>query len=445
MSTPLDHLWQALQALERQQRRPTPLGVVRDGGWYDEWQARFDRVQRVRAALAMSGPTALRIVTERLPGIDLGTVGQILLSACKDVAVVWGGSALVGGAAGAALGALAGGVGALPGALVGAGVGLQAATWVLGVLGLKELVQDLAESVPRALRHYERGVRMAWGPVKTWEMPSRPEQAQDELAEGHIVLLCAILAALAAYLTRGRGDPAARARILQEIRQSPRLGPKVADWVTANEDKLIAHPGLRPKVQQVTMASAPAKDVGPPATPAQLKRLRESGPDGADKPPGDTKAAPVDVAQVGPRVVRATGKVDEGEVVRLTDDIAAGGKSRPAEARAAAELQNIMGGRLDRAPEGSSYDFRFVDGPNEGKRVDFMYTTSHGKQSEIDGMNWHIANNPEKAYLKLNEHLSKAEYVPLDYRNLTPSNQALLDAYIKTLPVAKQSQFILFK
>jgi hypothetical protein len=285
MTTPLDHLWQALESLERQQRHPPPQGVVRDGGWFDEWQARLNRVQHVRSALAMSGPTALRIITERLPGIELGAIGQVLLAACKDVAAVAGGSALLGGAAGAALGSLAGGVGAIPGGLAGAGVGLQAATWVMGVLGLKELVQDLAEAVPQALRHYERGIRMAWGPVKVWEMPDRPEQAHYELAEGHIVLLGAILAALAAYLTRGRGDPAARARLLQEIRQSPRLGPQVADWVAANEDKLIAHPGLRPKTQQVTMASAPAKDVGPPATPSQLRRQREAGSDGDGRPP----------------------------------------------------------------------------------------------------------------------------------------------------------------
>lgn len=68
-------------------------------------------------------------------------------------------------------------------------------------------------------------------------MPDRPEQAHGELAEGHIVLLGAILAALAACLTRGRGDPAARARLLQEIRQSPRRAYKGACGILVTEQR----------------------------------------------------------------------------------------------------------------------------------------------------------------------------------------------------------------
>lgn len=88
-------------------------------------------------------------------------------------------------------------------------------------------------------------------------------------------------------MTRGRGDPGAKARILQEIRESPRLGSKVADWVAVNEDRLIAHPGLRSKAQQVTMASV-AKDVGPPVTPAQLQRMKAE----AETPPAPRKPEP---------------------------------------------------------------------------------------------------------------------------------------------------------
>lgn len=66
--------------------------------------------------------------------------------------------------------------------------------------------------------------------------------APYELAEGHLVLMMAMLSALMAYLTRGRGDPGAKARILQKIREGPRLGSKVAGWVVANEDKLTRHP-----------------------------------------------------------------------------------------------------------------------------------------------------------------------------------------------------------
>jgi len=120
----------------------------------------------------------------------------------------------------------------------------------------------------------------AWGP--TDRHPERDRwRAPNDLADGHVLLLMAMLTALTAYLTRGRGD---KAKLLQEIRESPRLGPKVADWVVANEGKLAAHPALKPKEHQVTMSSAAKPEAGPPMTPSQLRRAREEGPEPAPKP-----------------------------------------------------------------------------------------------------------------------------------------------------------------
>jgi hypothetical protein len=239
-------------------------------------------VQRVRAALFFSGGEAGRILGERLAGIDLSAVLSILLNACKDVAVYWGGSVLAGGALGGAIGAFAGGVGALPGAAIGAGLGSQAGAWVLGILGLKALLEDLGTALPEALHHYERGIRLAWGPVRHWESADTvftdQDRASREIAKGHVVLVMAVLTALSAYLTRGRGDPAARARMLQEIRSSRRLGPKVADWVAANEEALARHPGLKPKEQQQVVMMAQAKPpAGPPMTPSQLAAAKLAG------------------------------------------------------------------------------------------------------------------------------------------------------------------------
>lgn len=102
-------------------------------------------------------------------------------------------------------------------------------------------------------------------------------QAAREIARGHVVLMMALLSALLAYLTRGRGDPAAKARILQEIRESRRLGPKVADWVAANEEALARHPGLKPEEQKVVMMSQAKPPAAPPVTPSQLRRLADQG------------------------------------------------------------------------------------------------------------------------------------------------------------------------
>jgi hypothetical protein len=169
--------------------------------------ARMDRVLRVRSALSQSGPVAHRLLAERLSGIDLSVVGEILLSACKDIALVWGASILLGGAAGALIGFFGLGVGALPGGAAGAAFGAKAGAWVLGFLGLKALIEDLGTAIPDALRHYEKGFKLAWGPVRRWEQDEGTHRAPYELAEGHLVLMMAMLSALMAYLTRGRGDP----------------------------------------------------------------------------------------------------------------------------------------------------------------------------------------------------------------------------------------------
>jgi hypothetical protein len=78
------------------------------------------RVNRVRRALDDSGPIARRMIVERLSGIDLSAIWGILISACQDIALYYGGSVLIGGAIGGFGGAFVGGVGALPGAAAGA-------------------------------------------------------------------------------------------------------------------------------------------------------------------------------------------------------------------------------------------------------------------------------------------------------------------------------------
>jgi hypothetical protein len=268
-------------------------------------------------AVSFSGVEAGDMLVARLSGLDLHTVVRILLDACKDVAVCWGGSVLVGGTLGGAFGAFAVGVGAIPGAALGAGLGAQIGAWVLGMLGLKALIEDLGTAVPDALRHYEAGLRMAWGPVRHWECAEslHMDRASHELAQGHVLLMMAMLSALAAYLTRGRGDPAARARILQEIRESRRLGPKVADWVAANEKALARHPGLKPKERQVVMMSQAKPPAGPPMTPSQLRKAAGQAEEGL---PAQKKIGPGDATEAAkPPLPRREITAPNGRVVTV--------------------------------------------------------------------------------------------------------------------------------
>jgi hypothetical protein len=61
MTPRLDPLLRELHGLERRQRGGMPHHAFRGSEWSDDWQARFNRVERVQGALFMSGPTAIRI------------------------------------------------------------------------------------------------------------------------------------------------------------------------------------------------------------------------------------------------------------------------------------------------------------------------------------------------------------------------------------------------
>jgi hypothetical protein len=108
--------------------------------------------------------------------------------------------------------------------------------------------------------------------------------------------------ALLAYLSRGKGDPAAKAGLLQEIRESKRRGPKVADWVAANEEALARHPGLKPKEQQVVMMSGAKPPAEPPMTPSQLRKAAglDSGSPPPKPPTPPTPKPPPHPGPVGP-------------------------------------------------------------------------------------------------------------------------------------------------
>jgi nicotinamidase-related amidase len=128
------------------------------------------------------------------------------------------------------------------------------------------------------------------------------KSAPRTLSYGHMLLMVTMLTALLAYLSRGKGDPAAKARILQEIRESPRLGHKVADWVAANEEALARHPGLKPKEQQVVMMSGAKPPAEPPMTPSQLRKAAglDSGSPPPKPPAPPTPKPPPPPGPVGP-------------------------------------------------------------------------------------------------------------------------------------------------
>ena len=250
-----------------------PADASRTGWGYE----RMGRVERVRRALDDSGSTAQHMLARQLSGIDLSSIWSILMDACKDLALCYGGSVIAGAMIGGFGGAFLGGGGAVPGAAAGAAASSYAASAVLSWLGLKSLVEGVAHAVPEVLEYYEKGFREAWGPTKRDRlshscMTSRgdPASAAFYLAHGHVIMITTILAVLLAYVTKGKGGEVAA---LREISRSPRLGPKVAQWVEQNADKLRHHPKLRPIGGGIGHAEPP-----PPTPPRRSPEQAPANP-----------------------------------------------------------------------------------------------------------------------------------------------------------------------
>ncbi|MCA6928881.1 hypothetical protein LF937_22255, partial [Pectobacterium versatile] len=149
--------------------------------------------------------------------------------------------------------------------------------------------------------------------------------------------------------------------------------------------------------------------------------------------------------EIAGSVAHTGAAVNLDEVNRLKFDPHAG-KNKLAEGSAATELQNTMGGKLERVdPDASGADFVFSSGPNKGKTVDFMFTTAKGSEKEIEGMNKFFNNNWDNNVKTLHQHLEKADIVPLDFRNLTPANQQRILEYLNALPASQKNQIVIMR
>jgi len=120
------------------------------------------------------------------------------------------------------------------------------------------------------------------------------------------------------------------------------------------------------------------------------------------------------------------------------------GKLALHEGQAAVQLENTFGSTLERVEPilgQKNPDFVFTDGPYSGKSVDFMWTDS-SRSSQI---NKFFQNNAAQNQRQLIDHLNKADIVPIDYRNLTPSNQEMVNGWIKLLPKEQQNKILILR
>jgi len=207
--------------------------------------------------------------------------------------------------------------------------------------------------------------------------------------------------------------------------------------------KLLVEAGVTVVVAFFLKGLKRRQGVKPSQSPAAP---RGDSPASSRTPNGPAEPAPrkpVPVPPPGPRIVSPRGPVDLGEFRRLNVPDPATGKLRPGEASAAAELQQVLGGRLERMAGPSGADFNVVSGSQAGKSVDFLLTP--GTVKEANGINQFFVKNANRFSVQLDEHLRKADIVPIDSRFLTSQNQKVLMDMVGKVSPSDQSRIVIFR
>ncbi|WP_268796360.1 DUF6861 domain-containing protein [Pseudomonas huanghezhanensis] len=236
----------------------------------------YRRVRCVRRACDLGEKEAANSILKRFSDLDIRSILDEMISAVVDMAMIIIGSALTGATIGGGIGLLAGGIGAFPGATAGALVGVQAGTWILGVLGLASIAEFFTEGLKPIATGYIRGVSTAWNgprertgnPLSSFSDDSMAaQQGAWDIARSHEAVVILLLSAIVAYLTRGRGN----ARVLATEMRGSERGAKLGQWMLKHEEALKKHPDLQ--------AAEPRRGaLGPQESPP-------NSPSGKDKEP----------------------------------------------------------------------------------------------------------------------------------------------------------------
>jgi hypothetical protein len=247
------------------------------------------RAHNVAKAINESFPAAFGEIEKRLGGIKIDSIEDVLIKMLRDVAITLGGSTVIGAGIGGAVGSLAFGIGAAPGAGIGATAGFEMGNLILTFTGLKSIISFMKDAVPAALTCYDTGFSNAWGkkdddaPYASW--------AYRDFAMGHVLFFMAILMGIVGYLMRGKGNLPI---LLGEIRASPKLGGKFADWIELNQDSLMRNPALQ---QGMRMSTGAASDEAPAVASQMQGPLRGQKPTNLIDPNAPISAAPATPAE----------------------------------------------------------------------------------------------------------------------------------------------------
>lgn len=282
---------QAAHDIERRlhrfaQQAAGPISAVRKAAMKSDT---VPSAMAVEQAIEGSERRAVALLKTELAGLDFSAIWGVLWDVAKEVALYVGGGAVIGAAAGGIGGAFAADAGAIPGAIGGAALGAEIGGEILVWMGLGGLVIHIGKLIPEMCKHFAQDFSLAW---RAGALPQNAHghyiallrQAIESFAHGKLMLVKAILSAIVLYLSRGQ---ATKSLLFRQIGKS-KLGSKFAQWVAANEGKLLKHPALQPKIGA---AEAEAETVAQKA--ANGKAPQEPGRAAPDEaPPKDGRGKP---------------------------------------------------------------------------------------------------------------------------------------------------------
>jgi hypothetical protein len=241
----------------------------------------YRRISCVRNACHLAEREAAASLLKRFADLDIRSILDELISVVADMAMIIIGSALTGAVIGGGVGLLAGGIGAFPGAAAGALVGVEAGTWILGILGLASIAEFLEDGWKPIVNGYIQGVSTAWdGPQERTGNPLgsfssdgiAAQKGSWDIAKSHEAVVILLLSGMVAYLTRGRGN----ASVLAGEMSRSKRGADLGQWMVKHEEAMKQHPDLK--------SPEPRRGALGPEEPAPADR-----PGGKDKEPPNGK------------------------------------------------------------------------------------------------------------------------------------------------------------
>ncbi|WP_338849796.1 DUF6861 domain-containing protein [Massilia sp. W12] len=271
--------WPELQRACRLASGDSAFGMTRDAC------GAIARGQRVMQALEQANAMYQERMHNALGQFHIASLLPLLEKLCKELALYLGGGAALGALLGGAAGALAAGVGAAPGAAAGAVLGTQIGAFLLNLVGIAEVAQYLVHTMPQVLQSYKLGFWDAWGPMPHTDRMALGKvstlRASQHFAEGHMLFTLALLSALLAWFTRGKGEAQA---MLASVRAAPALGERFAQWLSQHGAAASRHPLLQVKPPVHAHASSGPKPAGSTAAPGPFARPAVSGPPASPPP-----------------------------------------------------------------------------------------------------------------------------------------------------------------